>query len=89
MSTQSHSATENPSFISESSHGRQIATFQHSQGWLVYIDRVMQPNRQFGCAEDALKWLRRQTGDCAFDSRMVAFGRRPASRKRVALARAA
>ncbi len=89
MSTQSQSANEIPGFVSESYHGRQIATFHHSQGWLVYIDRVMQPNRQFGCAEDALKWLRRQTDDCAFDSRMVAFGRRPATRKPAAMARAA
>ena len=89
MSTQSQSANENPNFVSESYHGRQIATFHHSQGWLVYIDRVMQPNRQFGCAEDALKWLRRKTDDCAFDSRMVAFGRRPAQRQRTAMARAA
>ena len=87
MSTLYLAQTKSPDFLSETYHGRQIAAYRHSQGWLVYLDRVMQQNRQFATAEDAVKWLRRKIDDRDFDERVVNFGRRPL--RRTGLARAA
>lgn len=41
-------------------HGRSIAVFNHSGGWLVYIDHVLQPRMLFDSAEAAVSWLQRK-----------------------------
>ena len=87
MSNFIQSAMATPDFVSDSYKGHHIAAFRHSQSWLVYLDRIMQPNRQFACAEDAIKWLRRKVEDNEFDNHLVAFGRRPV--RRTGMARAA
>ena len=54
----------------ETYNGRRIAAFQHSLGWHVYLDNVMQANRLFASSEDALRCLRRMMDDVAFDGRI-------------------
>lgn len=57
------------SFWSGSYNGRQIATAQHSTGWVVYLDRVMEANRTFADSADAIRWLQRKIDDASFDNR--------------------
>lgn len=64
--------------------GRQIAASHHSNGWVVYIDRVMQMNRTFGSPEDAIRWLQRKVEDAEFDTRAALFSAHHASRSRPA-----
>lgn len=85
MSPQIQALIADQEFVSESYHGRQVATFHHGQEWLVYIDRVMQPDRLFACAEDALRWLHRKVDDATFDAR-ASLGRRPGARRRSVMA---
>ena len=53
-------ASADANFWAASYRGRDIAAHRQSQGWHVYLDRVMQPNKLFVCAEDAAQWLRRK-----------------------------
>jgi hypothetical protein len=52
-------AIETETFLASTHRGRAIATHRHGNAWLVYLDQVLQPNRMFATAEDALAWLRR------------------------------
>lgn len=47
-------------YWSDTYRGRQIATFRHNRGWLVYLDRIQQQNKVFPSAELAADWLRRE-----------------------------
>jgi hypothetical protein len=83
MSNQTHIASTNSAFWCDTYHGRQIATYQHSLGWLVYVDHVMQANRTFATIEDAIHWLRRKVDDATFDSRMLCFRRESRQRRTI------
>jgi len=74
------------SFWSGTYHGRQIATAEHSSGWVVYLDRVMEANRTFATCEDAVRWLHRKIDDAAFDNRaaMLCAGRARKTARRLA-----
>jgi hypothetical protein len=46
-------------FWSDSYRGHAIATLSHGNGWLVYLDHVLQHNMLFApTAEAAVAWLR-------------------------------
>jgi hypothetical protein len=85
MSKPIHNSNTNSAFWCETYHGRQIAIYQNSFGWVAYIDRVMQANRTFAAIEDAIRWLRREVDDATFDSRMAVLrGRwKPKQHKRM------
>ena len=69
-----------PTFWSGTHLGRKIATSRHNDGWVVYIDLVMQANRTFAGIEDAIRWLQRKVDDADFDSRAAALCKRRAAR---------
>jgi hypothetical protein len=52
-------------FWSDRYHGHTIATLNHGNGWLVYLDHVLQHNKLFATAEAAVAWLRRQIDTAA------------------------
>ena len=47
-------------FCSDSYRGHVIATLSHGNGWLAYLDHVLQHNKLFVTADAAVAWLRRQ-----------------------------
>jgi len=47
-------------FWSDTYRGRKIAVLNHSGGWLVYLDHVLQPRMLFDTADSAINWLRRK-----------------------------
>ena len=49
-----------PEFWSGKYHGRRIAVLQHGDGWLVYLDHVLQHNVVFASGEQAIAWLIRR-----------------------------
>ena len=51
---------ESDEFWSDSYRGHTIATLNRGNGWLVYLDHVLQHNKLFATAETAVAWLRRQ-----------------------------
>ena len=51
---------ESDEFWSDSYRGHAIATLNRGNGWLVYLDHVLQHNKLFATAEAAVAWLRRQ-----------------------------
>jgi hypothetical protein len=55
-----HTPWETDGFWSDSYRGHTIATLNRGNGWLVYLDHVLQHNKLFATAETALAWLRRQ-----------------------------
>jgi hypothetical protein len=50
---------ESDEFWSDSYRGHAIATLNRGNGWLVYLDHVLQ-HKLFATAEAAVAWLRRQ-----------------------------
>ena len=52
-------------FWSDSYRGHIIATLNHGNGWLVYLDHVLQHNKAFVSAEAATAWLRRKVDAAA------------------------
>jgi hypothetical protein len=52
-------------FWSDSYRGHTIATLNRGNGWLVYLDHVLQHNKLFATAEAAVAWLRRQIDTAA------------------------
>jgi hypothetical protein len=85
MSSSFNTAGAPASFWSGTHLGRQIATSQHGNGWVVYLDRIMLANRTFGCSQDAVRWLQRKVEDDEFDTRTSLF--RPFRRVRARSAR--
>jgi len=81
MVTPSQTELTTPDFWSDTFQGHDIAVFRHIRGWLVYIDQVMQPNRQFATAQDAIVWLHRKIEGKDADSRAILFNRRKAARR--------
>ena len=55
-----HTLWETEEFWSDSYRGHTIATLNRGNGWLVYLDHVLQHNKLFATAEAATAWLRRQ-----------------------------
>jgi hypothetical protein len=55
-----HTPWETEEFWSDSYRGHSIATLNRGNGWLVYLDHVLQHNKLFATAEAAVTWLRRQ-----------------------------
>jgi hypothetical protein len=55
-----HTPRETDEFWSDSYRGHTIATLNRGNGWLVYLDHVLQHNKLFVTAEAAVTWLRRQ-----------------------------
>ena len=51
---------ESDEFWSDSYRGHAIATLNRGNGWLVYLDHVLQHNKLIATAEAAVAWLRRQ-----------------------------
>jgi hypothetical protein len=51
---------ESDEFWSDSYRGHAIATLNRGNGWLVYLDHVLQHNKLLATAETAVAWLRRQ-----------------------------
>jgi hypothetical protein len=74
--------------LAEIYKGRRIAAFQHSLGWRVYLDNVMQASI-FASSEEAFRWLRRKVDYAAFDSRIALLCKRHPLRQRNALRAAA
>jgi hypothetical protein len=64
-----HTPRETDEFWSDSYRGHTIATLNHGNGWLVYLDHVLQHNKLFATAEAAVAWLRRQIDTTAEPSR--------------------
>lgn len=60
---------ESDEFWSDSYRGHAIATLNRGNGWLVYLDHVLQHNKLFVTAEAAVAWLRRQIDAAAVPSR--------------------
>jgi hypothetical protein len=60
---------ESDEFWADSYRGRAIATLNRGNGWLVYLDHVLQHNKLFATAEAAVAWLRRQIDIAAAPSR--------------------
>jgi hypothetical protein len=56
-------------FWSDSYRGHTIATLNRGNGWLVYLDHVLQHNKLFVTAEAAVIWLRCQIDTAAAPSR--------------------
>ena len=57
-----------PEFWSGKYHGRRIAVLQHGDGWLVYLDHVLQHNLVFATAGHPRQWLiKRIDQQCARD----------------------
>jgi hypothetical protein len=82
MSKPIHIASTNVAIWCDTYRGRQIATYKHSLGWSVYIDQVKQANRTFATIKDAIRWLRRELDDAAFDSRVAVLCSRQKPRQR-------
>jgi hypothetical protein len=76
MSQRSDATIESEQFWSGTYRGREIATFRHSRGWLVYLDRALQENKVFVTAEQAANWLRMR-----IDGREPGFRIWPAARR--------
>ena len=47
-------------FFSDTYRGHQIATLNHSGGWLVYVDHILQNRLKFATPDAAIAWLRRK-----------------------------
>jgi len=60
-----HTLRESDEFWSDSYRGHAIATLNRGNGWLVYLDHVLQHNKLFVTAEAAVVWLRRQIDSAA------------------------
>jgi hypothetical protein len=58
QSTRSTEGTDG--FWSDSYRGHTIAAVSRGNGWLVYVDHVLQHNKLFATVEAAGAWLRRQ-----------------------------
>ena len=58
MSTFTSTIDPTSAFCFGSYKNRHIATYQHGQSWLVYLDEVMLPNLRFASSSDGLRWLR-------------------------------
>jgi hypothetical protein len=63
-----HTPRETDEFWSDSYRGHTIATLNCGNGWLVYLDHVLQHNKLFVTAEAAAAWLRRQIDTTAAPS---------------------
>jgi hypothetical protein len=63
-----HTPKQTEAFWSDSYRGHTIATLNHGDGWLVYLDHVLQHNKLFVTAEAAVAWLRRQIDTTAAPS---------------------
>jgi hypothetical protein len=63
-----HTPWETEEFWSDSYRGHSIATLNRGNGWLVYLDHVLQHNKLFATAEAAVAWLRRQIDTTAHPS---------------------
>jgi hypothetical protein len=61
---------ESDEFWSDSYRGHTIATLNRGNGWLVYLDHVLQHNKLFATAEAAVIWLRRQIDTTAAPSQV-------------------
>ena len=81
MNTQVSMQPVTEDFWTESFLGHEIAIFRHSRGWLVYIDQIMQQNRYFATADDAIVWLRRKVDGREPECRVITFSRRKAARR--------
>jgi hypothetical protein len=55
-----HAPRQNDEFWSDSYRGHAIATLNRGNGWMVYLDHVLQHNKLFATGEAAVDWLRRQ-----------------------------
>jgi hypothetical protein len=55
-----HTLRQNDEFWSDSYRGHTIATLNRGNGWMVYLDHVLQHNKLFATGEAAVDWLRRQ-----------------------------
>ena len=80
MSSPFNATSSSTTFWSGDYNGRQIAAARCANGWVVYLDRVMQANRNFAGIEDAIDWLRHKVDDAEFDSPKALFGMRRATR---------
>jgi hypothetical protein len=60
-----HALRGTEEFWSDSYRGHTIATLNRGNGWLVYLDHVLQHNKLFVTAEAAVTWLRRQIDTAA------------------------
>lgn len=89
MSNFLDTASASATFWSGVHRGRPIAVSHHGNGWVVYIDRVMQTNRTFGSSGDAIRWLQRKVEDVNFDTRAAQFSAHHATRLRQPRRRAA
>lgn len=47
-------------FISDTYRGHQIAVLNHGDGWLVYLDHILQNRLKFATSDAAIAWLRRK-----------------------------
>ena len=57
-----------PEFWSGTYQGRRIAVLHHGDGWLVYLDHMLQHKLVFATAGHARQWLiRRVDQQCARD----------------------
>lgn len=61
-------AEQREPFISDTYRGHQIATLNHSGGWLVYLDHILQNRLKFATADAAIAWLRRQVENMTPDA---------------------
>jgi hypothetical protein len=52
-----HTDSPDPEFWSSVYHGRRIAVLQRPNGWLVYLDHLLQHNLVFATAAHARTWL--------------------------------
>ncbi len=72
---QSLESTESPdAFWSDCYRGHTIAALSRGNGWLVYLDHVLQHNKLFATVEAAAVWLRRQIDTAAPGDRDLALG---------------
>jgi len=55
-----HTPNQTDAFWSDSYRGHAIATLNHGEGWLVYLDHVLQHNKLFVTADAAVRWLRQR-----------------------------
>jgi hypothetical protein len=63
-----HTPRQTNEFWSDSYRGHTIATLNRGDGWMVYLDHVLQHNKLFATAEAAVAWLRRQIDIAALPS---------------------
>lgn len=79
MDTQTLTTSTTQDFWSQTFHGHAIAAYRHSQGWLVYIDCVIQPSRRFASLDSAVRWMQCKIEEREIDRQIAALGRRRSS----------